>query len=99
MLRAVADSLSFHRHLLVEAGTGTGKSMAYLIPAAMWAVQKQPAGGDLDQYDQPARPIDQQGYPRPARCAGHRFARGHGARRALELPVPAPGGKHARHAA
>lgn len=39
MLRAVAQSISDCRHLLVEAGTGTGKSMAYLIPAALWAVQ------------------------------------------------------------
>lgn len=39
MLRAVTESLSNHHHLLVEAGTGTGKSMAYLIPAALWALQ------------------------------------------------------------
>lgn len=39
MLRAVAQSLSDSRHLLVEAGTGTGKSMAYLIPSAFWALQ------------------------------------------------------------
>lgn len=39
MLRAVADALSSSRHLLVEAGTGTGKSMAYLVPAFAWAAQ------------------------------------------------------------
>ena len=39
MLRAVAEALSEGRHLLVEAGTGTGKSYAYLIPAALWAMQ------------------------------------------------------------
>jgi ATP-dependent DNA helicase DinG len=39
MLRAVTEALSDGRHLLVEAGTGTGKSMAYLIPAAMFAIQ------------------------------------------------------------
>jgi ATP-dependent DNA helicase DinG len=39
MLRAVTQALSEHRHLMVEAGTGVGKSMAYLIPAALWAVQ------------------------------------------------------------
>ncbi len=39
MLRAVAQALSNSRHLLVEAGTGTGKSMAYLIPSALWAIQ------------------------------------------------------------
>ncbi len=39
MLRAVTHALSSGQHLMVEAGTGTGKSMAYLIPAALWAVQ------------------------------------------------------------
>jgi DNA polymerase-3 subunit epsilon/ATP-dependent DNA helicase DinG len=37
MTRAVAEALSSGRHLLVEAGTGTGKSMAYLVPALLWA--------------------------------------------------------------
>lgn len=39
MLRAVAQALSEGYHLLVEAGTGTGKSFAYLVPAALWAGQ------------------------------------------------------------
>ncbi len=39
MLRAVGDAFNEGRHLMVEAGTGTGKSMAYLIPAAIWALQ------------------------------------------------------------
>lgn len=39
MLKAVTEGFSESRHLLVEAGTGTGKSMAYLIPAAMWALK------------------------------------------------------------
>lgn len=38
MLRAVAQSLNQRQHLLVEAGTGTGKSLAYLLPAAQYAV-------------------------------------------------------------
>jgi ATP-dependent DNA helicase DinG len=33
MARAVADALSSRRHLLVEAGTGIGKTLAYLVPA------------------------------------------------------------------
>ncbi|HEY42882.1 MAG TPA: DEAD/DEAH box helicase family protein [Anaerolineae bacterium] len=37
MARAVAEALSNNNHLLVEAGTGTGKSMAYLVPAFAWA--------------------------------------------------------------
>jgi DNA polymerase-3 subunit epsilon/ATP-dependent DNA helicase DinG len=39
MLRAVTRALAEGQHLLVEAGTGTGKSFAYLIPAALWAIQ------------------------------------------------------------
>lgn len=38
MLRSVTRALSEGRHLMVEAGTGTGKSMAYLIPAALWSL-------------------------------------------------------------
>lgn len=38
MLTAIAEALSKGDHLLVEAGTGTGKSMAYLIPAFAWAM-------------------------------------------------------------
>lgn len=41
MARAVAESLNHGRHLLVEAGTGTGKSLAYLLPAAFWATQNE----------------------------------------------------------
>jgi ATP-dependent DNA helicase DinG len=39
MLRSVTQALSDNHHLMVEAGTGTGKSMAYLLPAALWAVK------------------------------------------------------------
>lgn len=39
MLRAVGDALGHGHHLLVEAGTGTGKSMAYLLPAALFALK------------------------------------------------------------
>ncbi|MCL6445884.1 MAG: DEAD/DEAH box helicase family protein, partial [Alicyclobacillus sp.] len=37
MVQAVAKALETDQHLLVEAGTGTGKSLAYLIPAALYA--------------------------------------------------------------
>ncbi|MDP2994823.1 MAG: helicase C-terminal domain-containing protein [Anaerolineales bacterium] len=39
MLRAVANALSNGHHLMVEAGTGVGKSLAYLVPAALFALQ------------------------------------------------------------
>ncbi|MGC1376776.1 MAG: helicase C-terminal domain-containing protein [Anaerolineales bacterium] len=38
MLRAVTKALSYGNHLMVEAGTGVGKSFAYLVPAALFAV-------------------------------------------------------------
>jgi len=39
MVAAVQRSLENGHHLIVEAGTGTGKSLAYLIPAILWAVE------------------------------------------------------------
>ncbi|MDY7077470.1 MAG: helicase C-terminal domain-containing protein [Chloroflexota bacterium] len=39
MLRGIARAISRGEHLLVEAPTGVGKSLAYLIPAVYWAVQ------------------------------------------------------------
>ncbi len=39
MLRAITKAFSESQHLMVEAGTGTGKSFAYLIPAVEWALQ------------------------------------------------------------
>ena len=41
MTYAVAQALNQERHLMVEAGTGTGKSLAYLLPAVHWAVENQ----------------------------------------------------------
>jgi predicted DnaQ family exonuclease/DinG family helicase len=40
MARAVAQSFNHGEPLLVEAGTGTGKSIAYLTPAAMFAARR-----------------------------------------------------------
>ena len=35
----VTSALNQGEQAMIEAGTGTGKSLAYLIPAALWAVQ------------------------------------------------------------
>ena len=43
MANAVGASLSGAGHLIVQAGTGTGKSMGYLIPAALYATSHQQA--------------------------------------------------------
>lgn len=58
MCTAVAEAIAARRHLLVQAGTGTGKSLAYLVPAilsghrtvvvtATRALQEQLCGKDL----------------------------------------------------
>jgi ATP-dependent DNA helicase DinG len=39
MARSIAEVLSGRRLLLVEAGTGTGKTFAYLLPAVLWAIR------------------------------------------------------------
>ncbi len=68
MCSAVARAVNDGRHLVVQAGTGTGKSLAYLVPAALSgqkvvvatatkALQDQLAGKDLplvaDGVDRP----------------------------------------------
>lgn len=52
MAEAVAAAIAAPQHLVVEAGTGVGKSFAYLVPAILAAVS--PAEGD----DRPARTGD-----------------------------------------
>jgi DNA polymerase-3 subunit epsilon/ATP-dependent DNA helicase DinG len=40
MAAAVTNAFSDGHHLVVEAGTGTGKSLAYLVPAALQALRR-----------------------------------------------------------
>src|ERR1700738_5283924 len=40
MAVAVARALEEDRHLVVEAGTGVGKSLAYLVPAVLFALEQ-----------------------------------------------------------
>src|SRR5215213_8485915 len=41
MAAAVAAALERQGHLVVEAGTGVGKSLAYLVPAVLWALERK----------------------------------------------------------
>ena len=41
MSRGVAEALATDQHLIAEAGTGTGKSFAYLVPAILHATESQ----------------------------------------------------------
>lgn len=40
MMGNVIDAFNKNQIALIEAGTGTGKSFAYLVPAILWAAQK-----------------------------------------------------------
>src|SRR5438552_3189910 len=40
MAARVAQALEEERHLVVEAGTGVGKSLAYLTPAILFAIEQ-----------------------------------------------------------
>ena len=39
MAHEVTRALNHGDHIMIEAGTGTGKSLAYLLPAALWAAK------------------------------------------------------------
>jgi ATP-dependent DNA helicase DinG len=41
MLAAIADAFNNGYHLMVEAGTGIGKTIAYLLPAIHWAMRNR----------------------------------------------------------
>lgn len=41
MARAITESLESSHHLVIEAPTGVGKSMAYLVPAILYAISNK----------------------------------------------------------
>ena len=41
MARAIEKAIAKGKHLIVEAGTGIGKSLAYLVPFIYWVVEKE----------------------------------------------------------
>ena len=50
----MADAFNNAHHLLVEAGTGTGKSLAYLLPPAPYAIPKHtPVGVSTNTINPP----------------------------------------------
>ncbi|QDV69681.1 hypothetical protein Poly24_33980 [Rosistilla carotiformis] len=56
MADAVADAIEQGHHLVAEAGTGTGKSYAYLVPAILFATGDQREEEDDDSSGDPPRP-------------------------------------------
>ncbi|MGB7343288.1 MAG: helicase C-terminal domain-containing protein [Pirellulaceae bacterium] len=55
MSRAVATAFAESKHLIAEAGTGTGKSFAYLVPAILHATTEFPPL-KTNPDDEPRRP-------------------------------------------
>lgn len=41
MLETIQQAFINKKHALIEAGTGTGKSFAYLIPSLLWSLEKE----------------------------------------------------------
>src|SRR3984957_7833615 len=52
MAQAVERALTGHHHLIVEAGTGTGKTLAYLLPALRTGQRVVISTGTKAQQDQ-----------------------------------------------
>lgn len=55
MAHAVAAAIDARRHLIVEAGTGVGKSFAYLVPAILAATAEPPEPEKSDDDDDTGR--------------------------------------------
>ncbi|MGB0678872.1 MAG: ATP-dependent DNA helicase, partial [Polyangiales bacterium] len=72
MAQAVADALAEPRHLLIEAGTGTGKTLAYLIPALQSGQRVVISTATLalqEQLRQQALPVAERAVGRTAQVA------------------------------
>ena len=63
MAQAVTEAINDGERIIIEAGTGVGKSLAYLLPAATVRPRQRQAGRNLHQHHQPARAAS------PERCA------------------------------
>lgn len=52
MAKAIADAIAQQRTLIAEAGTGTGKTFAYLVPALLWGGKVIISTGTKNLQDQ-----------------------------------------------
>ena len=57
MAQAVQRALAQEQHLIVEAGTGVGKSFGYLVPAILWATENEEHQRDDDDDDSDRRRV------------------------------------------
>ncbi|HTW06837.1 MAG TPA: ATP-dependent DNA helicase, partial [Acidimicrobiales bacterium] len=69
MAEAVARAVNNRRHLVVQAGTGTGKSLAYLVPGLVLGARMVVSTATKALQDQ----LAQRDLPRLARSLGVRF--------------------------
>ena len=85
MAQAIERALNENRHLIVEAGTGTGKTLAYLLPA----LRSGPPRHHLDRHQKPAGTALLQGHPLPRIAARPAAGLLHEGPRQLPLPPQA----------
>lgn len=52
MAKAIASAIDSQTTLIAEAGTGTGKTFAYLVPALMWGGKTIVSTGTKNLQDQ-----------------------------------------------
>ena len=52
MAKAIADAIAGQKTLIAEAGTGTGKTFAYLVPALLWGGKVLVSTGTKNLQDQ-----------------------------------------------
>ena len=45
LVHAISDAFNEQKFLLSEAGTGTGKSLSYLVPSILWAIRNRTQNG------------------------------------------------------
>ena len=72
MAEAVEAALADRKHLIVEAGTGTGKTLAYLVPALMSGQRVVVSTGTKNLQEQlffKDVPFLQQHFDRPLRVS------------------------------
>ena len=52
MAKFIENSMNENKKLIVEAGTGTGKTIAYLLPTLLYAIENNLKGNCFHKYHQ-----------------------------------------------
>jgi ATP-dependent DNA helicase DinG len=86
MAEAVESALADRKHLIVEAGTGTGKTLAYLVPAILSGKRIVVSTGTKNLQEQlffKDIPFLQQHFPRPLRVCYMKGRNNYGCRQKI----------------